>query len=160
MALNNFSWVIPGKLAGSDLPGACGSTDDLREDIAFMASEGVKVLVSLARPAAPLAKVCAEAGMEWRCFPIPDFGVPSDYGPFGGLVDDCIEFISAGRGVCIHCHAGIGRTGMVLSCIVGVYFNLDAQNAVDAVRAVRHAVETREQCLFINGFLKSRNYES
>lgn len=160
MALNNFSWVIPRKLAGSDLPGGCGTKDGLREDVSFLASEGVRVLVSLARPAVPLAKACAEAAIEWRCFPIPDFGVPSGDGSFCRLVDECVGFICADRAVCIHCHAGIGRTGMVLSCIVGVYFHLDAQKAVAAVRAVRQAVETREQCSFITGFLKSRNHES
>ncbi len=159
MALNNFSWVIEKKLAGSDMPG-CGDGDELqlRNDIEFLAENGIKMLVSLARPGGPIDMVCKEADIEWRYFPISDFSVPEIRERFIKLVDDCVDSIASGVPVCVHCHAGIGRTGMVLSCIVGAYLRLDAEQSVAMVRRSRPAIETKEQFDFTIEFL--RDYES
>ncbi|MBN1307754.1 MAG: dual specificity protein phosphatase family protein [Chitinispirillaceae bacterium] len=156
MPLHNFSWVIPGKLAGSDLPGGGSpAVRPLRDDLEYLAREGVRILVSLVRPKGPIGKVCESSGMRWRYFPISDFSIPDGNGPFSNLVEECIHSFTSGFPVCIHCQAGIGRTGLVLSCIVGVYLRLDGREAVSTVQAIRTAVETEEQRRFVVSFLKA-----
>ena len=159
MPLRNFSWVIPDKLAGSDIPGGAGvDGDSLLGDLQYLAATGIRMLVSLERPSGPVAKLCGHAGIVWRNFPVPDFGIPHDRAKFADLVKECIDSFSGGMPVCVHCRAGIGRTGMALACIVGAHLGIGAEKAIAAVKQARPAVETEEQRMFITSFLE--HYES
>lgn len=161
MALRNFSWVLPQMLAGSDLPGSssgCSSIDALRQDLSYLSTSGVALLVSLERPVGPVGALCEEAGMHWRYFPIPDFNVPDDLLSFKNLVAEITASITNKQAVCVHCHAGVGRTGLVLCCVMGTYLKLSGKLAIAAVRKVRSIIDTDEQERFITNFL--RDYES
>ncbi len=154
MAISNFSWIIPGKLAGSGIPG-CGSFnyDMIHEDIKSLSSYGIKLLVSLHLPPIPIDEICKKFQIEWKYFPIPDFSVPGNVFEFSILVDEIINRMKNENSVCIHCQAGIGRTGMVLSCVLGKWFALDGKKAIESVKNNRHAIETDEQMRFVISFL-------
>lgn len=153
MSLKNFSWVVPSKLSGSSIPKCSGD----ESDIEWLADQGVKTLVSLTLPQGPVEEICSRSGLAWIYFPIPDFGVPQDLEKFSTLVDDLVVKIQNEKPVCVHCHAGIGRTGLVLSCVLGKLFSISSWSAISAVRKIRPAIETSEQEHFIQQFL--RNYE-
>jgi atypical dual specificity phosphatase len=153
MPLKNFSWVLPGKLAGSDIPGR-GS--DLEEDIQQLSSEGIKYLVSLEKPSGEVRLLCRQSGMEWNYFPILDFNIPQDTKSFGKLISKIISKFDSGKPVCVHCHAGVGRTGLVLSCVVGKYFGISAGKAIGTVRKSRRAIDTPGTGKIVQEFLETQ----
>jgi hypothetical protein len=85
---------------------------------------GVGVVVSLLEPAEmrelllqEQATLCAEHGIEFRSFPIPDHGTPANSSELSRFLDELHDRLLAGKAVAIHCRAGIGRTGLVAACL-------------------------------------------
>jgi protein-tyrosine phosphatase len=154
----NFSWVIPGKLAGSALPDEAyySAVQSPGKDLLDLYSRGIRCLVSLTRRAAGLGPSCRKIGLGWIFYPIPDFGIPQDLDSFHDLITAIIGSMEQNRPVCVHCFAGIGRTGLVLCCAAGEYLRLPAAQAIAAVRKARSALETREQERFVHGYLEGR----
>lgn len=154
--MDNFSWVIPDKLAGSALPG--GRLDAPKErvlsDLTFLFDQGVRVLVSLQKMPLDFGGHCAAAGLSWIHFPIEDFEAPASMEIFAELVDRIIAHMNSNQPVCVHCRAGVGRTGLVLTCIVGRIFDVGADIALATVRKSRSALDTNDQRDFVNAFLK------
>ena len=158
MSVQNFSWVIPGKLAGSAVPDFTGLMG--LSDADWFVDQGVDVLVSLAMPYGPADTECERAGIDWIFYPIPDFDVPSDLESFTALVEDIADAVDDddGVGVCVHCQAGIGRTGLLLACVVGRHLGIDGDKAIAAVRKVRPgSLETPDQANFVRAFLDLAN---
>jgi len=149
--LHNFSWVLPGLLAGSALPGWDGEPE---EDLAELARLGIRKLVSLAEEAALFGPACRRAGLSWEYFPIEDFDVPDDPQAFDSLILRLTADLAAGRPVCAHCYAGVGRTGLLLACLLGRFQGLTAAEAIRRVRAARPALETAEQERFVHRCLE------
>jgi atypical dual specificity phosphatase len=159
LTVKNFSWVLPGQLAGSGIPGHFSNDETgLRCDIEELSKSGVKHLVSLQMPHESIERVCKVFEIEWRYFPIPDFGIPENKTTFALLIDEIIEKIKRSESVCVHCHAGVGRTGMVLSCVMGKLFTLCGKKAIAAVRRTRQSLDTDLQEQFVISFLGEYEY--
>jgi protein-tyrosine phosphatase len=62
--------------------------------------------------------LCAAAGIDFMSFPIPDHGTPASHQALLPLLESVHEALSQGTAVAIHCHAGIGRTGVVSGCLL------------------------------------------
>ncbi|MCL2181997.1 MAG: dual specificity protein phosphatase family protein [Chitinispirillia bacterium] len=157
MSVANFSWVIPERLAGSAVPDFSGKAGV--PDADWLVDEGVDVLVSLAMPYGEAAEECDRVGIDWIFYPIPDFDIPSDQESFSALVEDLVEAVrdEEGIGVCVHCQAGIGRTGLLLACIMGKYLGISGDKAVAAVRKTRPgSLETPGQVNFVKQFLSGK----
>jgi protein-tyrosine phosphatase len=141
--------VVPGKLAGCGLP--CFISGSGEAD--WLAKQGVGMLVSFVLPEGDPAGECGRNGIEWVYYPIPDYGVPVNAGDFGKLIDRALDVMEGGAGVCFHCYAGIGRTGMALACTLGKHLSLKSAQAVAAVRKCRASIESLAQEEFTRRFL-------
>jgi atypical dual specificity phosphatase len=153
----NFSWVLPGRLAGLSLPGL-GETRDLRRGglaLAELRSLGVDCLVSLTDQAAGFGPACAAAGLSWEYFPIPEFDVPEDTPAFHRLMARLLGRLEAGQALAAHCYAGIGRTGLLLACLLGRLEGLPGEEAIRRLRLLRPALETPDQERFVVSYLRS-----
>jgi len=69
-------------------------------------------------------------------------------------VAKALDTIHSGLSVCVHCYAGIGRTGLVLACLAGRLLGMSGREAVRLVRSAREAFDTEEQVRFVHAYLK------
>jgi len=87
-------------------------------------------------------------GLEWSHQPVKDMDVPGNTG-----IKDLTYFIHA-KSPCIHCMAGMGRTGTVVAAYLMDHFEVDAQEAIECVREVRGkgAIESAMQVSFLQSY--------
>lgn len=99
-----------------------------------------------------LAERYEQLGFEVIHAPVDDFSIPTPNG-FMGPIRETLQAAHKGRKIVIHCHAGLGRTGMFAACLAKVVFNLMGDEASAWVRRyIPHAIETQEQRQFIKDF--------
>ena len=135
-----FSWVIDQQLAGMPRP---GSSNSLEDDLAYLAEQGIDLLVSLTENTLD-ARLLADADIGSLHLPVSDFRPPT--------LEQQIEFvertsqtINGGGRVGVHCTAGIGRSGTMLATYL-VYLGHNADEAIATVRELRPgSIETAEQ---------------
>jgi len=120
---------------------------------------GIDVVVMLTQPkevqrliGMNLAKRYQELGFDVIRAPIADFSVP-EVGALNKPIRETLRAARDGQTIVIHCHAGLGRTGMFAACLAKVVFGMDGMEARAWVRQhIRHAVETVEQLEYILSF--------
>ena len=151
-------WVIPGVLAGMPMSfihperrlNAGGALNAYEDELPDLYSAGVRAVVGLLNIPSDAA-VFESAGFAFLCLPVPDGGAPT--------LEQATEFVrfvteqrTAQRPVAVHCEAGLGRTGTMLS----VYLIAQGDNAEAAIRRIREvekvAVETSRQIQFLEQF--------
>ena len=91
--------------------------------------------------------------MGFTSFPIPDMGLPPSVGEFAQLARNLFDQVNAGVNTLIHCHAGIGRSGLLVSGIL-LHCDMDPQQAfayASRMRGIRvPETPTQEQWLISN----------
>ena len=140
-----------GELGLCRLPGLDG---DIKGDLAHIAEFDPALVISLttademaARGAADLPECLAEVGINWRHFPIADFGTPPpDAAPlWRAVAAEARAALEAGGRVLIHCKAGRGRSGTVALRLM-IEAGEDPDTALARLRAARPGtVETEAQ---------------
>jgi atypical dual specificity phosphatase len=140
-----FTWIDKPRLAALACP-------ESAEDLAWLRSQGIDVLVSLTEDRLRRDWV-NEAGLLVVHEPVGDMEAPTQE-----QLDRCTSAIARAleqnMGVAIHCTAGLGRTGAVLACYL-VTQGFSAQNAIARVRRLRPgSIETEEQAEAVEEFAR------
>ena len=84
-------------------------------------------------------------------FPIADYTSPELHA-FSKVVDQVAGYLRAGANMAVHCNAGVGRTGVMTSCIVRDISLLSAKEAIDYVRKHMQTNMTDEQIRLVERF--------
>ncbi len=85
-------------------------------------------------------------GMDFVSFPIPDMGIPTSVEKFASLSKMLLQQVDAGVNTLVHCHAGIGRSGLMAAGML-LHCDLSPQQAfahISKMRGVR-VPETHQQ---------------
>lgn len=92
------------------------------------------------------------AGIKFLSYPVKDMHLP-EKPAYTIFIDSLFQRLNKGDNVAVHCHAGIGRTGMTSSCLL-IRAGYESQNAIDAVASARgqSIPDTQEQIDFICDF--------
>lgn len=99
-----------------------------------------------------LMQVYAEQDIQVIACPVEDFSAPPT-GAFNDAIQQVIRLLREGAVVAVHCHAGIGRTGMFSACLAREAMGFDGPQAVRWVRTfIPGAVETDYQVQFVDGY--------
>ena len=81
--------------------------------------------------------------------PVPDFSAPP-HGTWDASLDKVAGLLREGKNVAIHCHAGVGRTGIFAACLAQDLLGLSPEAAITWVRQfIPFAVETQFQQQYV-----------
>ncbi|XP_069974560.1 dual specificity protein phosphatase 23 [Penaeus vannamei] len=139
----NFSWLVEGKICGSDYPWSEVHLDFLRK-------QKVGVIVTLTEE----ERLPATASNDFECHlvPIIEFEPPS--------IEQMCHFISIcdaaqeqKKAVYVHCRRGQGRTGTLLACYLVKYQQQPPAKAILMVREMRPgSIENLEQVMAVHKY--------
>lgn len=103
-----FSWVLDDTLAGMERPGLF---QNLQKDLNFLREKDISVIINLEE------YFWDYPSFEVLHLPIGDFQPPKSED-----FENCINFISPkveeGKKVLVHCHAGMGRTNLMIAAYI------------------------------------------
>ncbi len=144
---SGFDWLLPGRLAGTPLPGI---VDDIDRDLDALRRVGTTTLVTLTLDRLPARKL-RKRRLESIHFPIVDMHAPEPVraADLCRLVEVRLE---DGGVVAMHCKAGLGRTGTMLACYL-IWKGESAEAALARVRRVNPKwVQSKRQEDFLKEF--------
>jgi Dual specificity phosphatase, catalytic domain len=116
--LPNTYWVIPGRLLAGEYP---GDPDDsrARQRLARVQEAGIDSFIDLTEEGElPPYRLLLPKHTDYLRSPIVDAGVPNNVAQTQELLAALRAALARGKGVYLHCRAGIGRTGLIVGCFL------------------------------------------
>jgi len=160
----------PGRLGLTIAPGKKGVSAegnlhdrDLNADMTQLSADGVTRLVNLMEAHEEARwqmhgydEAAQRAGLNVRHFPVVDVNVPSDPAAFAALVEEIYAQLQEGETVVAHCLGGLGRSGMLVACLLVRSGEFGADDAIRFVRKKRdiRAIEG-EQPQFVEQYFQN-----
>lgn len=119
----NVYWVIPGRFAVGEYPGAKGF-HEAAPKLRTLLRAGIDHFIDLTEPGelAPYDGVLADearalgASATHERHSIRDVSVPRAPAEMAAILDAIDHALAEGRNVYVHCWGGVGRTGTVVGC--------------------------------------------
>ena len=136
----------------------------LRDEISSWRDAGVTLVLSLLEHSeirdldlGAEASICADFGIDFLSYPIPDRGVPGSVAATAGLSKRLNEKLAHDATIAIHCRAGIGRSSLIAACVLSGQ-DVDHVRAFEIIgKARRVAVpDTSEQIEWVKAFSRHR----
>lgn len=157
MTLIELPYDLPGRVFRSEMP--FSGYDRYGKLFSDYQRERISTVVLLAEDSEcqritgfDLRKFYLEQGIRVIHLPIPDFGTPHIRN-ITEAVELACEKARQGYHQVVHCHAGIGRTGMFAACLAIRIKGFSGSEAIFWVRErIPGAVEVPEQVQFIKLF--------
>lgn len=157
MELTEIPFPFPGRIYRSAMP--YSSYDPDGELIHAYKNNDISLIVVLSSEkemaritGRDLKPTYEHEGFEILYLPIPDFDIP-EIEQFQAAVEKILKRSAAGKGTAIHCHAGLGRTGMFVACLAKKGLDYSADEAIAWVREViPGAVEVPDQEQLVRSF--------
>ena len=119
----NSYWVIPGRLAAGEYPGAIDPRDAAGK-LKTLLSAGIDYFIDLTKGGelVPYAELAEEVSrtldlhVGWKRYPIPDRSVPRSPTYMAEILDAIDSTLGDDKTIYVHCWGGVGRTGTVVGC--------------------------------------------
>jgi atypical dual specificity phosphatase len=142
-----FAWAVPGKLAGTPMPGV---TFDIDYDLQALKAVGITCLITLTENDIS-QDALARNGLKNIHLSIDDRRPPT-LAQMAMLLIRMEALFKRGEVLAVHCLAGIGRTGTVLACWL-IREGLSAEEALRRVRRIEpRYVQSVEQEMFLQQY--------
>jgi protein-tyrosine phosphatase len=125
--------IVPCPAGGPNLSSALRSLRELGIGslVSLLSAEEVQVLRLEAEGA-----TCREVGIEYRWLPVIDHSIPKSMQEFRHVVDELQRDFRSGKAVGAHCYAGIGRSCLLMACLLCLE-GLTAEEAFVRLSAAR-----------------------
>ncbi|HEX2570752.1 MAG TPA: ATP-binding cassette domain-containing protein [Polyangia bacterium] len=144
---SGFRWLRQGALAGMARPGLVQEID---HDLELLRLLGVTVLITLEVQPLP-AEALALHGLRSLHWPIEDMAAPTPAAA-RAYCEEVARLLNAGDRVAIHCRAGLGRTGTLLTAQL-IFEGCSALESLETVRRIEPGwVQSEAQLRFLEEF--------
>ena len=130
--LPNSYWVVPDRVLAGEYPGALDEAE-ARLRLRRLREAGIDSFIDLTEEGElpPYRHLLPEHTEYLRCA-IVDARVPNNVSQTQGVLAAIRAALARGRGVYVHCRAGIGRTGLIVGC----YLAEEQDNGRAALKAL------------------------
>jgi ADP-ribosyl-[dinitrogen reductase] hydrolase len=118
LPLPNSFWVLPAQLLAGEHP-AGATLEATRARLTRLLEAGVNCFIDLTQAGeTPAYETVLPLTVEYLRRPIPDHGVPAERVHMRQILEYLHSAVNAGKIVYLHCRAGIGRTNLVVGCLL------------------------------------------
>jgi ADP-ribosylglycohydrolase len=116
--LPNTYWALPGLLLAGEHPSGL-TPETTRQRLSTLLACGIECFLDLTHPAEiDSYDQALPFQVEYLRKPIRDHGLPEKREHMMEILDCLHDALGSGRPAYVHCRAGIGRTGMVVGCLL------------------------------------------